>query len=62
MNKKILTKTLLPIATIVLLGGGIAASLVACSKKEKITLLEHEMFNSTEDIYDYINKNASYTS
>jgi hypothetical protein len=36
MNKKILAKTLLPIATVALLGGGIASSLVACSKQDKI--------------------------
>jgi hypothetical protein len=62
MNNKILAKTLLPIASIALIGGGIASSLVACSKQDKIILLEHEIFNSKEDIYDYINKNASHTS
>jgi hypothetical protein len=31
MNKKIILKTLLPIATVVLLGGGIASSLVLTS-------------------------------
>jgi hypothetical protein len=62
MNKKILAKTLLPIATVALLGGGIASSLVACSKKQKINLVDYQLFNSNEDIYDYINENASHPS
>jgi hypothetical protein len=38
MNKKILLKTLLPIATVALLGGGIASSLVltSCSNKQDV--------------------------
>jgi hypothetical protein len=36
MNKKILAKKLMPIATVVLIGGGIASSLVltSCSNKD----------------------------
>ncbi|MDR2831066.1 MAG: hypothetical protein LBB45_08600 [Methanobrevibacter sp.] len=60
MNKKILAKTLLPIATVALLGGGIASSLVACSKKQKVELVNYQLFNSKQDIYDYINKNAHH--
>jgi hypothetical protein len=62
MNKKILTKTLLPIASIALIGGGIASSLVACSKKQKVELVAYQLFNSKQDIYNYINKNASHPS
>jgi hypothetical protein len=61
MNKKILAKTLLPIAAVALLGGGITSSLVACSK-QKVELVDYELFNSRQDIYDYINKNASHPS
>jgi hypothetical protein len=39
MNKKILTKTLLPIATVALLGGGIASSLVLSSCGNKTIIL-----------------------
>jgi hypothetical protein len=38
MNKKILAKTLLPIATVALLGGGIASSLVLTSSSKDLTI------------------------
>jgi nitrogen fixation protein FixH len=48
MNKKILLKTLLPISTIALLGGGIASSLTltSCSKKSE-KALEINVLTST---------------
>jgi hypothetical protein len=52
MNKKILAKTLLPISTIVLLGGGIASSLVLTSCGNSIT------FKSVSDVDKYISKHA----
>jgi hypothetical protein len=41
MNKKILLKTILPIATVALLGGGIASSLIltSCSNKSEKALV-----------------------
>jgi hypothetical protein len=54
MNKKILTKTLLPISVVALLGGGIASSLIlsSCSKDKTIVL------KSNEEIIQYLQDNA----
>jgi hypothetical protein len=52
MNKKFLLKTLLPITSVVLIGGGIATSLVlsSCSKKVVLT--------SYMQVIEYLAKNA----
>jgi hypothetical protein len=52
MNKKILTKTLLPISTVVLLGGGIASSLILTNCSNSIT------FKSVADVDKYLSKHA----
>jgi hypothetical protein len=66
MNKKILAKTLLPIATVALLGGGIASSLVltSCSKKSDGGIIYEGTFNSEDEIINFINnhsQNLNYT-
>jgi hypothetical protein len=62
MNKKILAKTLLPISTVALLGGGIASSLVltSCSKKDgNLTFTNIESINKYLDNHS-INPLADY--
>jgi hypothetical protein len=54
MNKKMLLKTLLPIVTVALLGGGIASSLTltSCGKSKII-------FRSEDDLNSYLSKHSS---
>jgi hypothetical protein len=68
MNKKILTKTLLPIASIALIGGGIASSLAltSCSNGTKLTSRNYAKYLDNhavkcEDATFYINGSNEIT-
>jgi hypothetical protein len=57
MNKKILAKTLLPISTIVLLGGGIASTLVlsSCGNGGNKVVT----FTTAAETLEYLEKNST---
>jgi hypothetical protein len=61
MNKKILAKTLLPIAIVAILGGGIASSLILTNCSGSSSFKQLNFFNKQQAV-SYVNKNSLYSN